>query len=100
MLKTTVGKLRFAGYFEGISLLVLLFIAMPMKYWFDIPEAVSIVGSIHGALFVTYCLIIAYVTLKIRWKLIWPILSVIVAFIPFGNFVLDRKLHDLEKVYG
>lgn len=100
MLKTTVGKLRFAGYFEGISLLVLLFIAMPLKYWFDMPGAVSIVGSIHGALFVTYCLIIAYVTLKTRWNLIWPILSVVVAFIPFGNFILDKKLDQLEKKYG
>lgn len=100
MLKTTVGKLRFAGYFEGISLLILLFIAMPMKYWFGIPEAVRIVGSIHGALFITYCVVIAYVTLKTRWNLIWPILAVIVAFIPFGNFILDKKLHQLEKVHG
>ncbi|OKL35710.1 DUF3817 domain-containing protein [Domibacillus mangrovi] len=100
MLKTTIGKLRFMGYFEGVSLLVLLFIAMPLKYGFDIPEAVRIVGSIHGALFVTYCIVIAYVTLKTRWNIIWPILSIVVAFIPFGNFILDKKLHKLEKTYG
>lgn len=100
MLKTTIGKLRFMGYFEGISLLVLLFIAMPLKYGFNLPQAVTIVGSVHGALFVTYCLIIAYVTFKTRWKLVWPIVSVAVAFIPFGNFFLDKKLHQLEKVYG
>ncbi|OMP68414.1 DUF3817 domain-containing protein [Domibacillus epiphyticus] len=100
MLKTTIGKLRFMGYFEGISLLVLLFIAMPLKYWFNIPQAVSIVGAIHGALFITYCIVIAYVTIKTRWNLIWPLLSVAVAFIPFGNFILDKKLHKLEKTYG
>lgn len=100
MLQTTIGKLRFAGYFEGVSLLVLLFIAMPLKYWFNVPEAVRIVGSIHGALFIAYCIIIAYVTIKLRWKLVWPFVSVLVAFIPFGNFLLDKKLHKLEKIYG
>lgn len=100
MLKTTIGKLRFMGYFEGISLLVLLFIAMPLKYGLNVPEAVRIVGSIHGALFVTYCIVIAYVTLKTRWNIVWPILSIVVAFIPFGNFILDKKLHRLEKIYG
>ncbi|MGM7636095.1 MULTISPECIES: DUF3817 domain-containing protein [unclassified Bacillus (in: firmicutes)] len=96
MLKTPIGKLRLMGHFEGASLLILLFIAMPLKYWADIPEAVRIVGSIHGALFITYCLVIMYVTFKTRWNLLWPIVSVIVAFIPFGNLILDKKLKQLE----
>ncbi|WP_100330661.1 DUF3817 domain-containing protein [Bacillus xiapuensis] len=96
MLKTPIGKLRFMGYFEGISLLILLFIAMPLKYGADMPEAVRIVGSIHGALFIVYCLVIAYVTLKIKWDIIWAAVSVIVAFIPFGNFILDKKLRELD----
>ncbi|MBM7647410.1 integral membrane protein [Bacillus ectoiniformans] len=100
MLKTPIGKLRFMGYFEGISLLILLFIAMPLKYGLDIPEAVRIVGSIHGALFVTYCVIIAYVQLKVRWNIIWSVIAVAVAFIPFGNFIYDRKLDQLEEKYS
>ncbi|MGD7043868.1 DUF3817 domain-containing protein [Jeotgalibacillus proteolyticus] len=96
MLKTPIGRLRFMGYFEGVSLLILVGLAMPLKYWFGFPEAVTLVGSIHGFLFVIYCFVIAYVTLKTRWKWYWPILSFIVAFIPFGNFALDPKLKHYE----
>ncbi|KIL45435.1 DUF3817 domain-containing protein [Jeotgalibacillus soli] len=97
MLKTPIGKLRVMGYFEGISLLVLLAIAMPLKYVFDIPEAVTLVGSIHGFLFVVYCLVITYVTYVTRWKWHWPLVSFAVAFIPFGNVMLDFKLKKLEN---
>ncbi|PPA71843.1 DUF3817 domain-containing protein [Jeotgalibacillus proteolyticus] len=96
MLKTPIGRLRFMGFFEGFSLLILVGLAMPLKYWFNIPEAVTVVGSIHGFLFVIYCLVIAYVTYKVRWKWHWPVLSFIVAFIPFGNIALDTQLKKFE----
>ena len=97
MLKTPIGRLRFMGYFEGISLIVLLAVAMPLKYLYDLPEAVTLVGSIHGFLFVIYCLVIAYATIITRWKWYWPALSLVVAFIPFGNLVLDYKLRTFEE---
>ncbi|EAR65926.1 YdzA [Bacillus sp. NRRL B-14911] len=80
------------GFLEGGSLLVLLFIAMPLKYFAGFPEAVTVVGSLHGFLFVTYLFIIAYVTFKVRWSFIWVASALAVAFIPFGNFVLDSRL--------
>jgi integral membrane protein len=55
MLKT----LRILGNIEGVSYLLLLFIAMPMKYYFGMPMAVKIVGMAHGVLFVAYCLLLA-----------------------------------------
>ncbi|MEW9501749.1 DUF3817 domain-containing protein [Jeotgalibacillus marinus] len=97
MIKTPIGRLRIMGYFEGFSLIVLLAVAMPLKYLFDLPEAVTLVGSIHGFLFVTYCLVIAYATFVTRWKWYWPLLSLIVAFIPFGNLALDFKLKKFEE---
>lgn len=96
MLKSPIGRLRFMGFFEGFSLLILVGLAMPLKYFFDVPEAVTLVGSIHGFLFVVYCLVIAYVTFVTRWKWYWPVISFIVAFIPFGNLVLDTKLKQYE----
>jgi integral membrane protein len=92
MVKDTIGKFRLMGFIEGGSLLVLLFIAMPLKYAAGIPEAVSIVGSLHGFFFVLYLFFIAFVTIKIKWSFIWIISSIAVAFIPFGNFILDRFL--------
>ncbi|WP_159882043.1 DUF3817 domain-containing protein [Paenibacillus puerhi] len=99
MLKTSIGKLRFAGICDGLSLLVLLFIAMPLKYGLGIPEAVRIVGTIHGGIFAAYILCILYVTLKVRWNLIWSVLAAAAAFVPFANFFLDRKLVQLEQRY-
>ncbi|WP_088006717.1 DUF3817 domain-containing protein [Indiicoccus explosivorum] len=96
MSKNKVGKFRLLGILEGSSLLLLLFIAMPLKYWAGFPEAVTVVGSLHGALFTVYCLGILYITLTVRWPFIYSILAFIVAFIPFGNFVLDGRLKKFE----
>src|SRR5690606_13673327 len=82
-----------------ISLLVLLLIAMPLKYWADMPLAVTIFGSIHGFIFAIYAVAIAVAQLFIRWKLYWSILATIVAFVPFGNFVLDRYLKKREEEF-
>ena len=54
MLSTPIGRLRLVGILEGISFLVLLGIAMPLKYLAGQPEAVKVVGWAHGALFVLY----------------------------------------------
>ncbi|MCA1037892.1 DUF3817 domain-containing protein [Bacillus infantis] len=91
-MNTPIGRFRIMGFLEGGSLLVLLFIAMPLKYFAGFPEAVTVVGSLHGLLFVTYLFIIAYVTFKVRWSFIWVASALAVAFIPFGNFVLDSRL--------
>ncbi|WP_019414044.1 DUF3817 domain-containing protein [Paenisporosarcina sp. TG20] len=91
-------RFRFMGLLEGSSLLILLFLAMPLKYFAGIPEAVSVVGAIHGFLFVTYCLTIAYMTFVVKWPFIYSVIAVIVAFIPFGNFLLDRRLEKIKTV--
>ncbi|WP_169082944.1 DUF3817 domain-containing protein [Paenibacillus sp. PL91] len=92
MLKTVIGRLRFVGLFEGISFLVLLLIAMPLKYWADIPEAVAIAGSLHGLLFVLYMLALLHVWIACRWSIFKVAAAFIAAFLPLGTFVLDKKL--------
>ncbi|EPD51469.1 integral membrane protein [Paenisporosarcina sp. HGH0030] len=98
MSEKPLKRFRFMGLLEGSSLLILLFLAMPLKYFFGMPEAVRVVGSIHGFLFVSYCLVIAYMTFIVRWPFIYSVIAVIVAFIPFGNIIFDRKLQKLETV--
>lgn len=92
MLKTPLGRLRVIGIVETISFLMLLIIAMPLKYFADIPEPVTIVGMAHGVLFALYLLAIvnALAARKLSWLM--SLLAVIAAFIPFGPFLLDRKI--------
>ncbi|MCG8397574.1 DUF3817 domain-containing protein [Bacillus atrophaeus] len=96
MLQTPIGRLRTMGFIEGMSLLTLLFIAMPLKYWADLPLAVTIVGSVHGGLFVLYLLVLAYVTLSVKWSLKWSAAGFVAAFVPFGNFLYDRGLRNYK----
>lgn len=83
---------RITAYLEGISFLVLLLIAMPMKYVWGIPLAVRIVGSAHGALFVAYCVIGALVWKQLKWPTRIAALAFISAFLPAGPFIFDHKI--------
>jgi integral membrane protein len=92
MLKTSIGRLSIIALIEGLSYIVLLVIAMPLKYWADIPEAVSFTGALHGLLFVLYLIAVANVTFVHRWSIQKVLFALVASIIPFGNFVLERKL--------
>lgn len=96
-MKNSLKNFRIMGLIEGGSLLILLFIAMPLKYFVDLPEAVSFVGPIHGALFTLYILFIAYMTFIARWPFRFSIGALAAAFIPFGNIVLDKRLENWKQ---
>ncbi|APH03738.1 DUF3817 domain-containing protein [Bacillus weihaiensis] len=91
-MRSTVHTLGFTGVLEGVSYLVLLLIAMPLKYMFDYPMAVTVVGGMHGFLFVAYALMVAIVLFQKRWTFLWAVWAVFLAFIPFGTFYLDKQL--------
>jgi len=92
MWRTPTGRVRLTGLIEGASFLVLLGIAMPLKYMANIPEAVSIVGMLHGILFILYLLAIANAFFVRHLTFLKSLLAVVAAFLPFGPFLLDRKL--------
>lgn len=87
-----IQTLRILGNIEGISYLLLLGVAMPMKYYFEMPMAVKIVGMAHGVLFVAYCLLLTACMKKFNWTLKFGTYLFIATLIPFGTFVTDRKL--------
>lgn len=91
-MKSILSIFRFTALLEGISFIVLLGIAMPLKYYYDQPEAVKIVGMAHGVLFVLYVIFLLMVHLKHQWKISKTILAFIASFLPFGTFVADYKL--------
>lgn len=84
--------LRRAGIAEGISFLVLLCIAMPVKYFLHEPMIVKIVGWLHGLLFIIF-VSLAWIYKSYRNKTYtWFALAFLAAWIPFGTFFFDRKL--------
>lgn len=78
------------GHAEGISYLVLLGVAMPLKYLFNIPEAVRIVGSLHGILFVAFMFMIAWLVVQKKMTLIEAVKAFVLSLVPFGTFYLRR----------
>ncbi|HVG56964.1 MAG TPA: DUF3817 domain-containing protein [Hyalangium sp.] len=96
MLKTPIGRLRAAGLLEGASFLILLFIAMPLKYAAGMPLAVKFVGWAHGLLFVIYLLVLGHTATVLRWPLSRVGAGFIASLLPFGPFVLDARLRRDE----
>jgi integral membrane protein len=90
---TSLGRLRLAGLLEGISFLVLLGVAMPLKYFAGQPEAVRIVGLTHGGLFLAYVAAIVQAQCDDKkWPWRRSALVLLAALLPFGPFVVDRKV--------
>ncbi|MDB3887429.1 DUF3817 domain-containing protein [bacterium] len=90
--KTMLGALRIISFLEGISLLVLVGIAMPLKYYFNNPEPVRFVGMAHGVLFLIFIVNIALVQFYLKWSFEKSIKIFLTSFIPFGMIYADRKL--------
>jgi integral membrane protein len=99
MLRTPIGRLRVIAFIEGVSYLLLLGVAMPLKYFAGIPAAVKTVGWVHGILFVLYLLSVAEVTVRRRWPLALALGALAASLIPFGTFVLDARLRREERAH-
>jgi integral membrane protein len=91
-----ISALRITGLLEGISFLVLLLIAMPLKYFANMPIPVSIVGGMHGFLFVAYVALAMLATVAFRWPIGRLLLALAASVIPTGTFWFDRRLQTLQ----
>lgn len=89
---------RFSALAEGTSYLLLLFVAMPMKYAYGLPTAVRIMGSLHGALFVVFMALLAAVLVKKTMTFRQGVAAFIASVLPFGAFAFDR--HIKRRVYA
>ena len=88
---------RILGWLEGGSYLLLLLVAMPLKYFWDQPLAVRVVGMAHGILWILYCTM----ALLLYWQQGWSgrklLYAWIASLLPFGPFVFDRKFLDEKE---
>ena len=97
MLRTPIGRLRVIAFIEGISFLLLLGVAMPLKYVAGLPAAVKTAGWIHGILFMLYLFAVAEVTVRRRWPYALAFGALVASLIPFGTFALDARLRREER---
>ena len=97
MPKTSIGRLRTIGLIEGVSFLLLLGVAMPLKYFAGLPLAVKIAGWIHGLLFIAFCMFLLAAQGERRWPMRRTALVFVAALLPFGPFVIDGRLRREEN---
>ena len=91
LIKSSLGRLRIIAILEGISFLVLLGIAMPLKYLAGIPEVVRVVGMAHGVLFILYVVLLIQVAVERSWSFKKSVLAFVASLVPFGTFYADAK---------
>jgi integral membrane protein len=91
-----IKYLRILGNVEGVSYLLLLGVAMPMKYFYGMPIAVKITGMTHGVFFMAYCILLALCMGKFKWSFRFGLYLFVATLIPFGTFVTDRKLKEIS----
>ena len=90
-------KFRKIAKVEGYSFLILLFVAMPLKYVFGILIATKIVGMIHGALWMGYLYMQYEASDEQKWNIKFNLFTFLMSIIPFGTFYLDKKLKLKEQ---
>ena len=96
MKNQNVVKFGHINTIEGYSYLALVFIAMPMKYFMEIPMAVKVVGMIHGILFILFCILLAKAWHEAKWPFKESATFFIASLIPFGTFFTKAKIKTYE----
>src|SRR4051812_5270525 len=96
-MKNPVSLLRRLTLIEGISFLLLLGVAMPLKYYAGMPAAVKVFGWAHGVLFLAFCGTLLLTMLNTGWSLARAATVFVASLLPFGPFVLDRRMRQWEK---
>ncbi len=93
-----IRQFRWVGHLEGVSFLVLLFVAMPLKYLAGWPLGVRVVGMIHGILFLAYLALLFRVASENEWRWRDWIAGFVASIVPFGFFVFDQRVLARRRV--
>ena len=99
-MKNPITSLRTIALIEGVSFLVLLFVAMPLKYFWNTPQAVRVVGMAHGILFIIFCILLLRVWIVARWPMGRAALIFAASIVPFGPWLVDRRVRSYEAAFG
>ena len=91
-MSAALTRYRVLAYVVGVGLLILVLVAMPLKYFADAPGAVAVVGPIHGFLFFLYVLAAIDLAVRCRWSPVRALLVLVAGTIPFLSFVAERNV--------
>jgi integral membrane protein len=95
---TWAKRFRWISLIEGMSFLILLFIAMPLKYTMGMPMAVTYVGWAHGALFILYIYLVFPTARSLKWGFSRTLFALMASVLPFGPFIFDKNLKKSQHV--
>ena len=95
-MKNSVKNFSLINSIEGYSYLLLLFVAMPMKYMLGIAIATKIVGMIHGILFIAFIVLLVKAWEETKWSMKESIIFFIASLIPFGTFFTKKKINSYK----
>lgn len=90
MIKTST-LFRTVAFLEGLSYILLLFVAVPLKYVYNDPQYVKLLGMPHGLLFIGYIVMAIWFCSDFKWTKKILFLVLLAAVIPFGTFYIDKK---------
>lgn len=92
MLSSALGRFRIISAIEGLSYLLLVFIAMPIKYIGENPYPVKILGMIHGVLFIIFMISLFETKIKQKWNTGLMFQLFVLSLIPFGAFLIEKRV--------
>lgn len=92
MTRGALTRYRVMAYVTGVLLIVLVFVAMPMKYVGDDESLISVVGVLHGWLYLLYLIATLQLALQARWGLGRALLIALAGTVPFASFVAERRV--------
>jgi integral membrane protein len=95
-MSSSLKKFRIIALLEGISFLLLLGVAMPLKYVYGMPVAVKIAGMTHGVFFLLFIFFLMQVKSERNWSGQKALIAFVASLLPFGTFVLDAKVLKKE----
>ena len=96
MVSTPVGRLRLFSLLEAVTYLILLFVAVPIRYAGHNPNPVHVMGPVHGTLFILYVLAAIDVRGKLGWDSKVTLKVLVASVIPFAPFYVERWLRTQE----
>ena len=92
-MKNALLRYRILAWVTGVMLLLLTFVAMPLKYIGDDAHWVEVIGPIHGALYALYVLVAFDLSIRARWRLGRTVWMLLAGTVPFASFFADRAAH-------
>ena len=97
MTNGALTRFRVMAWVTGVMLLILVFVAMPVKYIGDDDSLVRIVGVAHGWLYIVYIITVLTLAYQARWKPLRTLLVLLAGTVPFASFVAERKVVAIAR---